>query len=151
METKKKVLAVASAGGHWIQLLRLQNAFKDSDIIFVSTHKSFKTSNPNHKYYAVTDANRWNKLKLLKMAKEIKTIIDKERPDYVVSTGAAPGLAAILFGHLAGSKTVWIDSIANVERLSLSGRLIKPIVDLHLTQWPHLAKGKTIYKGNVIS
>lgn len=151
MNERLKVMAVASEGGHWIQLLRLRKAFQDAEIIYVSTHKSYKSNGGDERYYYVTDANRWNKLRLLKMANEVRRIISKEKPDIVISTGAAPGMAAILFGRLTGSRTIWIDSIANVDRLSLSGRLIKPFADLHLTQWPQLAKGKTLYKGTVIS
>ena len=99
----------------------------------------------------MTDASRWNKVKLIQMAFQVKRIIDKEKPDYIISTGAAPGLAAIIWGRMRGSKTIWIDSIANIERISLSGRLIKPFADLHITQWPQLAKGRTIYKGTVIA
>lgn len=150
MERNLKIMAVASEGGHWVQLLRIQSAFKDAEIVYVSTQKTYKNTG-EQKYYAVTDANRWNKLKLLKMAGEIRKIISKEKPDVIISTGAAPGMAAILFGRLSGSRTIWLDSIANVDRLSLSGRLIRPFTDLHLTQWPHLADGKTIYKGTVIS
>ena len=59
----------------------------------------------------------------------------------VVTTGAAPGLVALALAKLfAGSRTVWIDSIANTERLSLSGRLARPVADAWLTQWPHLAR-----------
>lgn len=148
---KKKILAVASGGGHWIQLIRLKHAFKDDEVIYVSTLESHNINDPSVKYYSVTDANRWNKFKLIKMAFEIRRIVYKEKPDYVISTGAAPGLAAIFWGALNGSKTIWIDSIANVENLSLSGRLIRPITSLHLTQWEHLAKGKTKFKGTVIS
>jgi UDP-N-acetylglucosamine:LPS N-acetylglucosamine transferase len=148
---KKKVLAVASGGGHWIQLLRISTAFKDADVVYVSTLKSHNLKDPSVKFYSVTDANRWNKFKLIKMAFEVRKIIIKEKPDFIISTGAAPGLAAIFWGTLVGSKTIWLDSIANVEKLSLSGRLIKPFATLHLTQWEHLAKGKTKYKGTVIS
>lgn len=146
-----RILAVASEGGHWIQLLRLQSAFKDAEIVFVSTHKAIKSTNSASRHYSIMDANRWDKLKLLKMAYQINAIVGKEKPDYIISTGAAPGLAAIFFGKLRGCRTIWIDSIANVERISLSGRLIKPFTNLHLTQWPHLAKGRTYYKGTVIS
>lgn len=146
-----KILAVASEGGHWIQLLRLQSAFREAEVVFVSTHKAYSSNKSNHKFYSVIDANRWNKLKLIKMANQVRVIIKKEKPDYVISTGAAPGLAAIFWGKMSGSKTIWIDSIANVERISMSGRLIKPFTNLHLTQWPHLANGKTLYKGTVIS
>lgn len=146
-----KILAVASAGGHWIQLLRIRKAFEGAEIVYISTHKSYPLDGSQCRYYSIIDANRWNKLRLIQMAFQIKSIIDTEKPDYIISTGAAPGLAAILWGRLKGSKTIWVDSIANVERISLSGRLIKPFVDLHITQWPHLAKGKTIYNGTVIS
>ena len=146
-----KILAVASAGGHWIQLLRVRKAFEDFEVIYVSTHKTIHLENEKDKYYSVTDASRWNKVKLIQMAFQVKRIIDKEKPDYIISTGAAPGLAAIIWGRMRGSKTIWIDSIANIERISLSGRLIKPFADLHITQWPQLAKGRTIYKGTVIA
>lgn len=146
-----RIMAVASEGGHWIQLLRLQSAFNDTDLVFVSTHKSTKSTNSSYRHYSVTDANRWDKFKLFKMAYQINAIVRIEKPDYIISTGAAPGLAAIFFGRLRGCKTIWIDSIANVERISLSGRLIRPFTNLHLTQWPHLAKGRTFYKGTVIS
>jgi hypothetical protein len=33
---------------------------------------------------------------------------------------------------------VWIDSITNVERISLSGRMVRRIADLFLVQWPDL-------------
>ncbi len=145
-----KILAVASEGGHWIQLLRLKSAFEDAELVVVSTHKSSGKTNSSYQYYSVTDANRWDKMKLFKMAYQINSIIAREKPDYIISTGAAPGLAAILFGKVRGCKTIWIDSIANAERLSLSGRLIKPFTNLHLTQWPHLAKGRTLYRGTVI-
>lgn len=146
-----KILAVASGGGHWIQLLRLSSVFKSCELVYVSTYKSYIFKDKPYKFYSVTDANRWNKLGLLKMANEVRLIINKEKPDYIISTGAAPGLAAIFWGKLNGSKTIWIDSIANVDQISLSGRLIKPFTNLHLTQWPHLAKGKTQYKGTVIT
>lgn len=58
----------------------------------------------------------------------------------VLSTGAAPGYIAVRLGKLIGAKTIWIDSIANVEHLSMAGELAGQHADLWLTQWPHLAK-----------
>jgi len=66
-------------------------------------------------------------------------LIVRERPDAIVSTGAAPGYLAIRIGGLIGCRTLWIDSIANVEQLSLSGRRALRHADLCLTQWEHLA------------
>ena len=62
------------------------------------------------------------------------------RPDVVISTGAAPGYFALRLGKLFGARTIWVDSIANAEEMSLSGRLAQRYADLWLTQWPEVAK-----------
>ena len=55
------------------------------------------------------------------------------------------------FGRLMGARTIWLDSIANVEELSMSGRRIGHYVDLWLTQWPHLAQPEgPHYMGSVL-
>jgi hypothetical protein len=76
----------------------------------------------------------------------------KVRPHVVVTTGAAPGLVAIGVGKLFGAKTVWIDSLANSEVLSLSGRIAEKYADLWLTQWPHLDDSlpRLKYMGSVL-
>jgi hypothetical protein len=73
------------------------------------------------------------------------------RPKLIVSTGAAPGFFALMFGKLTNSKTVWIDSIANAEQLSLSGKKVRKYADVWLTQWPNVQEpdGPT-YVGSVI-
>ena len=76
------------------------------------------------------------------MALQILWILLRTRPHIVVSTGAAPGYFAVRLGKLLGARTIWIDSIANVEKLSLSGQRIGRHADLWLTQWPHLAGPK---------
>ena len=59
----------------------------------------------------------------------------------VVTTGAAPGLVALVAAKLLlRSRTIWIDSIASVETLSLSARLARPVADAWLVQWAHLAR-----------
>jgi UDP-N-acetylglucosamine:LPS N-acetylglucosamine transferase len=64
----------------------------------------------------------------------------KERPDVVATTGAAPGLVALIAGRfLVGAKTLWIDSIANCERLSSSGTSARRFADGWVTQWPDLS------------
>ena len=73
-----------------------------------------------------------------------------ERPDIVISTGAAPGLFAIIISRFVGAKTIWLDSIANYEQISLSGKLAKYFTHLHLTQWEHLTNQKTQFSGKVL-
>lgn len=150
-QNRKKVLAVASGGGHWVQLLRIAPAFADCHVVFVTVREAYHSDVPGQKFYAVGDATRCTKMHLLRTASRLFWIVCKERPDVVVSTGAAPGYLAVLTGKLIGAKTVWVDSIANVERLSLSGALARRYADLWLTQWPHLAReGGPHFRGAVL-
>lgn len=146
-----KVVAIASAGGHWIQLLRLKPAYETQSLIFISTDARFAEMVKGYPFYTVPDANRWNKLQVLKMAVQVFKIIRREKPDVVISTGAAPGLLGILAGRSVGAKTVWIDSIANVEQLSLSGKLASRIASRTYTQWPNLATAAIHFNGNVLA
>jgi UDP-N-acetylglucosamine:LPS N-acetylglucosamine transferase len=137
---RKRVLAVASAGGHWVQLLRLRPAWEDCDSAYVTTNPGYRDQVAPARFYTVKDANRWNKLRLIQQMLGIVWVLLRERPHVIISTGAAPGFFALRLGKLLGAKTCWIDSIANVEELSLSGQRIGPHADLWLTQWPHLAQ-----------
>lgn len=146
-----RVLAVASGGGHWVQLLRLLPAFGHLDVAFVTVDPAYRTQVAGYRFYTVIDATRWNKLKLVRMSFELLRILRRERPDVVLSTGAAPGYVALRLGRWLGARTCWIDSIANAEALSASGERIGRHADLWLTQWPHLARpGGPDYRGAVV-
>ena len=56
--SKTKVLAVASGGGHWIQLLRLLPAFSEAEVVFVGVSSSYRSQVASHKFYCVSDATR---------------------------------------------------------------------------------------------
>lgn len=135
----KKVLAVSSGGGHWVELLRLMPAFDGADVAFVTVQNEYRDDVKGHRFYTVNDATRWNKAAMALMALRIATIVLKERPDVVITTGAAPGYFALRFAKMIGARTVWLDSIANVDELSMSGQIAGRVADLWLTQWPHLA------------
>jgi UDP-N-acetylglucosamine:LPS N-acetylglucosamine transferase len=150
-QNRKKVLAVASSGGHWVQLRRVIPAFENSEIVYVTVLESYRSQVPDNKFYSVNDATRWNKLALLLLALRLARIILKEQPDVVISTGAAPGYFAMLLGRWFGAKTIWIDSMANIEELSMSGARAGKYADLWLTQWPHLARAEgPQYGGSVL-
>lgn len=148
---KKRALLVASFGGHWIQLRSIEKAFEDYEIIYLTTEKSCKSQVPGKDFYNVIDAALDKKVKLILLALEVFWIILKVRPHVVVSTGAAPGFFALMFGKLLGAKTIWVDSIANAEKMSVSGKKVKPFADLWLTQWQHIAhENGPFYMGNVL-
>jgi UDP-N-acetylglucosamine:LPS N-acetylglucosamine transferase len=137
----KKVLVATSAGGHWVQMRRLLPAFEGCELVFAGVEPALDPDLQPARYYRVRNVNRRDPLGFLAAAWQLMRALRRERPDAVVSTGAAPGLVALALAKLiVGSRTVWIDSIANSERLSLSGRLARPVADAWLTQWPHLAR-----------
>jgi UDP-N-acetylglucosamine:LPS N-acetylglucosamine transferase len=146
----KRILAVASDGGHWIQLLRLRPAFEGHDVAYLTTDSARRPEIGSARFYAVRDGNRSTKLALAASAVQICRVLLRERPDIVISTGAAPGWLAIRCGKVLGARTVWIDSLANAHELSMSGRLASEQADLCLTQWSHLAEGPVAYMGSVL-
>ena len=163
--TLTRVLAIASAGGHWVQLRRMRLAWDECNVTYVTTNAGYKNEVMNDsdikklskpKFYTVLDANRWQKLRLLFQLVQVSVILLRERPNVIISTGAAPGFFAIWLGKLFGAKTVWVDSIANASCLSLSGQKVGPYADLWLTQWERIAEdqnshGKGLqYMGEVI-
>ena len=146
----KKILAISSPGGHWHQMQRVASSFSGHDVVYVSTLKGYAKEVVDCKYYQVRDASSWSKLSLIALFLQLIKIIINERPDVVISTGAAPGLFAIIISRFIGSRTIWLDSIANYEQLSFSGRLAKYFTHLHLTQSEHLANQNTQFLGKVL-
>lgn len=135
-----RILAIASAGGHWVQLRRLRPAFEGLDVVFASVYPDYANDVTPHRYYSFPDVTRLGKRKIFGLFFKILYILLKERPKTVITTGAFPGyLALVLAKTLLGSKTIWIDSIANCERMSTSGSHAKRFADVYLTQWKHLA------------
>ena len=110
--TRKRILAVASAGGHWVQLRREMPAFEGHQIVYVTTDASYREQLDGARAHVVGDANRWERLGALRLGFRIAWIVAVERPDVVFTTGAAPGCFAVIFARLLGARTIWLDSIA---------------------------------------
>jgi UDP-N-acetylglucosamine:LPS N-acetylglucosamine transferase len=136
----KTALAVATGGGHWVQLMRLRPVFSDLPVVWVSTHADFAKDVTGEPFHVVQDANLWNKRALLRMFLQVGWLMLLIRPAVVLTTGAAPGFAAVVFGRLLGARTIWVDSIANSEVLSTSGARAGRWAHVWLTQWEHLAR-----------
>lgn len=136
---RRRVMAVASAGGHWTQMMRLSPALRGCEVVFVSTLDQGRLPD-GARFHVVPDANRTEWIGMIRLLLSMAWIVLIERPQVVVSTGAAPGYVAIRLARLLGARSIWIDSLANVDELSMSGRLAGAHADLWLTQWPHLAR-----------
>lgn len=134
---RPRVLAIASAGGHWIQLLRLRPALTHCDVTWVTTRAEM-AAGVDGPVKVVGDASARHPLRLMRSLAQLCWVLLRVRPRYILSTGAAPGALAIIVGRLFGARTLWIDSIANVDELSRSARLVRRFATAWLTQWDHL-------------
>lgn len=151
-----KVCAGASAGGHMNQLLKLLDhsaTWPKQPQFYVTTLKTVaRRLEKRGPVYVIGEANREHPLKALLVICRSLRVALRERPDVVVTTGSMPLAFYCLFAKALGASVVWIDSIANIERLSLSGRFATMFADLVLTQWPNLARrdGRVQYAGEIL-
>jgi UDP-N-acetylglucosamine:LPS N-acetylglucosamine transferase len=118
----------------------------DCDVAYATTHVDYRrdvlgsSEAPAPRFYTFPDANLDRKARLLWQAVAIAWIVLRERPHVVISTGASAGYFALRLAKLLRCRTIWLDSIANVDALSVSGRKAGAFADLWLTQWEPLAE-----------
>jgi hypothetical protein len=134
------VLAISSSGGHWVELTRLFPAFDGLSVQYACTDVGRAGDVPPGLFHVLKDANQRTPWRLVMCTLQVMRLVFGSRPRVIISTGAAPGFIAIVCGKLIGARAVWLDTFALVDRVTLSGRMVKPFADLYLVQWPHLAK-----------
>jgi UDP-N-acetylglucosamine:LPS N-acetylglucosamine transferase len=141
-----RVLAVSSGGGHWQQLRLLTVVLEDAEVIYAC---SADVGEPT--VLRLPDCNLRTPARLVQGVLAAWRLVRQVRPDIVVSTGAAPGALTLIVAKLHGCRTIWIDSIANAERMSLSGRLTRRFSDLWMTQWQTVSERTgAVYVGAVL-
>lgn len=138
--SRPRVLAIASGGGHWMQLQRLRPAFAGAEVVWATVDRGSRADVGRDRFHRVPDCNGDRKLAVLGCALAVLALLLRTRPDVVVTTGAAPGLLAARLARLVGARALFLDSVANAETPSWSARLALGRVDAVYTQWPHLAR-----------
>lgn len=149
----RRLLAVASAGGHWTQLRMLDEAITHSDIelLYLTTHLNPIEPGGSDRIRFVRNADKTQPFRVLLLIVEILRVVTEFKPDVIISTGAAPGAIAVIIGKCFGARTIWLDSVANFDKLSLSARIARPFIDCKLTQWSHLHGGWGFsFKGSLL-
>lgn len=142
-------MAIASQGGHLVQLMRLKPLFDRHDTIYVTSGID-KSEKGMHRF-RVIDANYDKKFQLFVQFMQVLYVVLKNKPEAIITTGASAGVFAVVVGHFLGTKTIWIDSIANADCISRSGLIARRFSGLWLTQWQHLARQDgPIYIGSVL-
>lgn len=70
-------------------------------------------------------------------------ILRKEKPDLLISSGAAVAVPFFYIAKLMGKKLIYIEVYDRIDKPTLTGRLVYPIVDSFIVQWE---EQKQVYK-----
>jgi len=137
----KRVLIVASPGGHLLQMLALEPAWSDADRTWVtlrSTDVEYLLRDEDVIYgHGPTPRDIGNFFRNLRLAHRV---LREQDPGVIVSTGAGLALPFFLLGKLQRRRLVYVESITRVEKLALTGRLVYPLADAFFVQWDSLAQ-----------
>ena len=119
----KKVLFIASTGGHLEELLQLKSMFNKYDYYIITektkSNLSLVDKYPNRVSFLLYGSYTTflNKIiypfKLIFNTFKSLFLFFKIKPKYIVSTGAHTAGPMCLIGHIFGSKIIYIETFAN--------------------------------------
>lgn len=140
----KKVLFISSGGGHLEELLALKKLFDDVEYTIV-TEKTPSTLFLKEKYknvkYLVYGTQDHLLAYLFIFPFNILLsffMFIKIKPDFVISTGTHTAVPMCKIAHLFKKKVIWIETMANITTGTKAGKMIYPIADKFIVQWPEL-------------
>ena len=136
-----KIGMICSPGGHFHELFLLRQSWESHDTFWV-TLKSVDTvasltSETVYYGFAPTTRNLFNLIRNFIMA---VTVIIKEKPDILISTGGPICIPFFYMGRLLGIKSIYVESLTRIKDLSLTGKLVYPAANVFLVQWEELSR-----------
>jgi UDP-N-acetylglucosamine:LPS N-acetylglucosamine transferase len=136
-----KICFITSSGGHLTHLIQLKEWWKDKDRFWVTFEKEDSKSilKDEKRYWCYFPTNRNIKNLIKNTFLSIKILL-KEKPDLIVSTGAAPAIPFFYLGKLLGAKVVYIEVYDRIEKPTITGKVVYPISDLFILQWEEQKK-----------
>ena len=136
-----RILLVATPGGHLMQLMSLQPAWRGLEATWVTlpAADSMRLLDGENVVMAhgPTCRNVPNLLRNLVLAWHTIRAGD---PDVILSTGAGLAVPFFVVGKLLRKRLVYVESLTRVEDLALSGTLVYPIADAFFVQWDRAAR-----------
>lgn len=131
------VLLVGSSGGHLAQLWALAPWWSSRRRTWVTFDTTDATSllADERTIWAHHPTTRSVKNFLRNLSLALR-VIRAERPDLVVSTGAAVALPFFIWARIFGIATAYIEVYDRVDSATLTGRLCRPLADVMCVQWP---------------
>lgn len=149
---KPGTLLVCSPGGHLLQMLRLEPAWRQMRCTWVTLEAADSSHllREEQVVFAKGPTNRSVRALLANLALAWR-VVRRERPAAILSTGAALAVPFFLVGKLHGCRLVYVESLTRTEEISLAGKLVYPFADAFFVQWPGAAKRKrTRYVGGLL-
>ena len=136
MGNKLKICLVGSSGGHLTHLYMLKPLWKDMDRFWVTFDKEDSRSLlEGEKVYSVYyPSNRSLKALIINTWRALK-ILPKEKPELIVSTGAASAVPFFWIGKILGAKTIYIEVFDRIDKPTITGKLVYPVTDKFIVQW----------------
>lgn len=136
-----KIALVGSSGGHLTHLYLLKKFWENEDRFWVTFDKTdAKSILKEERFYSCyypTNRNVKNTIKNTILAFKI---LRKEKPDLIISSGAAVAVPFFWLGKLFGAKTVYIEIFDRIDKPTLTGKLVYPVTDKFIVQWEELKK-----------
>lgn len=136
-----KVCLVGSSGGHLAHLYLLKPFWKDKERFWVTFDKedarSVLSEEVLYPCYYPTNRNIKNLIRNTFLAYKI---LKKERPDVIISSGAAVAFPFFYIGKLFGSKTVYIEVFDRIDAPTVTGKLVYPVTDRFIVQCEEMKK-----------
>lgn len=120
-------------------MMLLRPAFEGLDVFFLTTLEGLPEQFDAAPAAIVPDCNRNEKLSIVRTTLALSGHLLRQRPHVIISTGALPGVIALALGRAIGARTIWVDSVANAEEMSMSGKLARRVAHLWMSQWEHVA------------
>lgn len=139
-ETPIRLGLVGSSGGHLAQLMALRSFWENHDRFWVTfpTDDARSLLHGERVYWCHHPTNR-NARNLVRNSFLALRVLRRERPTHLISTGAAVAVPFFYLGRIQGARLVYIEVFDRVESRTLTGRLVHPITQHFLVQWPEQA------------
>lgn len=136
-----KICVACSTGGHLVEVKQLQQVYgKYEHFYFTFSGGVAEELKKNSRVRDIPNVVRHSPLSWIVGAVLSAHAVLAERPDVVISTGAGIVVFFCVFAKLIGAKLIFIESMARVERPTLTARFLYPFSDLFIVQWPGLLK-----------
>lgn len=133
----RPIALVGSSGGHLSHLLALREFWEGRDRFWVTfrTEDAVSRLHDERVYWCHHPTNR-NLPNLVRNSILTASVLRRERPCLIISSGAAVAVPFFWMGRLVGAASVFIEVMDRIDRPTLTGRLIRPVAGAVLVQWP---------------